>query len=74
MPDDTTPYRETLIWDDSGRFLLLEIAGHRFYGYNTIEGKRLTDEELLAVKVTPLTLWQYGYGGDWPGIGKAKRE
>jgi len=70
MPDDTLPFRETLVWDDSGKILLLEIAGRRIFGYDTEAGRRLTNNELLAVKVNPIPLSNFQYSGEWPGIGK----
>ena len=70
MPNDTLPHRETLVWDDSGKILLLEIAGRRIYGYDTEAGRQLRNDELLAIKVSPIPLSVYQYAGEWPGIGK----
>lgn len=55
-PDDRLVYRETLLWDDSGNILILEVAGKRLFGYEVTEGKPISSADLLQVKVTPMPL------------------
>jgi hypothetical protein len=70
-PRRDIPYRETLYWDRSGRFVILEIAGHRVFGYEAATGRRLSDSELLAAESPPeLPLWEYSSETEWPGIGR----
>ena len=65
-PNYQIPFRETLIWDTTGKKLILEIGGRRIFGYSTTYHKRLPDEELLALDVRELKLEDYGYSGSWP--------
>ena len=69
--NSTIPFRETLFWDRTDRFVILEVAGHRIFGYDAAAGRRLTDSELLAAKPPPeRPLWEYSSETEWPGIGR----
>ena len=71
-PRHDLPYRETLLWDRTGRVVLLEIAGHRLFGYDVSRGRALTTSELLAAELPPEPLlWEYQFSSEWPGIGRA---
>lgn len=59
-------YRETICWDTSGKDLVLEIAGRRLFGYNLATKRRLTDRELLALKIQYATPRELGLEGRWP--------
>ena len=83
-PRDDLPFRETLHWDSSGRIVILEVAGHRIFGYDAASGRRLTDSELLAAEPpaepalptqSPAepALWEYHFESEWPGIGRVRR-
>lgn len=73
-PRHDLPYRETLVWDKTGRVVVLEIARHRIFGYNAEKRVRLSDEELLAVEFPPdPPLWEYYFESEWPGIGRVHR-
>lgn len=65
-PDPTLAHRETLLWDDSGNILILEIAGQRLFGYDVTRGKALSSAALPRVKVRPTPLPAYGFEGQWP--------
>lgn len=39
-------YRETLVWDKSGKIVLLELMGKRVFGYNAEEKREITKSEL----------------------------
>jgi hypothetical protein len=67
-------FRETLAWDVTGRFIVLEVARHRVFGFDTSTMQRLTPEQLLSLELAPDSpLWQYGFEAEWPGIGRARR-
>ncbi|BBO35922.1 hypothetical protein [Lacipirellula parvula] len=67
-------YHEELAWDDSGNILVFEVAGQRLFGYDVAAGRKLDDDELLAVKLAPKPeLWEYYYESEWPGVGRARR-
>jgi hypothetical protein len=69
--NSSLPFRETLFWDRTDRFVILEVAGHRIFGYDAAAGRRLTDSELLAAKPPPEpSLWEYSSETEWPGIGR----
>ena len=71
-PRSDLPFRETLVWDASSRFVILEVARHRIFGYDASTGQALTDSQLLALELPPdPPLWQYRFEHEWPGIGRA---
>ena len=73
-PRTDLDFKEELTWDASGHMLILSIAGHRIFGYDAKQSRRLTDEQLLAVELAPdPPLWEYEFESEWPGIGRAKR-
>ena len=73
-PRRDIPYREALLWDNTGHIVVLEVARHRIFGYDVQEGRRLGDDELLAVELSPEPpLWEYYFESEWPGIGRATR-
>jgi hypothetical protein len=73
-PRRDLPYREALIWNKSGSVVVLEIAGHRIFGYDAANRRQLSDNELLAVELPPdPPLWEYHFEAEWPGIGRADR-
>jgi hypothetical protein len=55
-------FREQIAWDKSGNVVVFEVAGRRLFGYQAIEKRALTDEELLRVEYTPFK--DLGYEGD----------
>ncbi len=65
-PNRTIAYRETLLWDDTGSVLILEIAERRLFGFNLAQQRKLTDGELLGAKVSSLPLRRYDFEGRWP--------
>ena len=67
-------FREWLCWDASGRLVLLEVAGHRIFGYDAVARRTPTESELLAAKAPPEPpLWEYDFESAWPGIGRVHR-
>ena len=65
-PDRTIPYRETLLWDDTGNRLILEVLGRRLFGYDASQNRRLTDAELPKAKVSPVPASGGVFEGRWP--------
>lgn len=65
-PRRDIPFRETLLWDDSGNVLLFEVGGHRLFGYNVAQGQALSNVALLQAKVSPVPIKKYGFEGQWP--------
>jgi hypothetical protein len=57
-------FREQIVWDKTGRFLLLEIAGERVFGYDVGNRRELSDAEVLAVEFVPFA--ELGYEGKLP--------
>ena len=49
-PNNTVPFRETILWDTTGENLIFEIGGHRLFGYSLATKRKLSDKELLALK------------------------
>jgi hypothetical protein len=60
------PFRETLLWDDSGNILLFEVGGHRLFGYDIAQSRTLSNVELVQVKASPVPDRKYGFEGQWP--------
>jgi hypothetical protein len=52
-------FREQIVWDATGKVMVLEVAGQRLFGYDAERKRRLTDEELLAVEYTPFARYRY---------------
>lgn len=72
-PRRDIPFRETLVWDASGKIVIFEVGGHRVFGFDTSTAKSLSDRQLLAVELAPVPmLWDYHFEAEWPGIGRAK--
>lgn len=65
-PNYTIPFRETLLWDESGRYLVFEVNGQRLWGYDVFKRKPLTPAELRAVRIAKVKSGDLGYSGAWP--------
>jgi hypothetical protein len=64
---ETIPYRETLLWDESSRFVILEVLGHRLFGYDTQNETQLTGQELLSIPIPePWIVQHLENSGFWP--------
>jgi hypothetical protein len=73
-PRTDLAFRETLLWDRTGGVVILEVAGHRIFGYDAETNRRLSNGELLTVELPPEPpLWQYHFESEWPGIGRVQR-
>ena len=73
MPRDDISFQEALRWDAAGSKVVLEVAKRRLFGFDVPDGRRLSDEELLAVELAPEPkLWEYHFEGEWPGVGRAR--
>ena len=73
-PNQRIPFRETLAWDKSGHIALLEIARQRIFGYDAETRCALSEDELLALELSPEPpLWEYYFESEWPGVGRAHR-
>ena len=48
-------YRETLIWDETGRIVVLELMGKRVFAYDAVEKRKLGKGELSQYKLYPTT-------------------
>jgi hypothetical protein len=70
-PRTDLAFRETLLWDRTGRVVILQVAGHRIFGYDAEAYRRLGDGELLAIELPPEPpLWEYHFEAEWPGMGR----
>ena len=67
-PNYTIPFRETILWDKNGKNLIFEIDGHRLFGYNVTEKRRLSNRELLSLQVQNPKPENFGYSGQWPSL------
>jgi hypothetical protein len=47
-------YRETLLWDKTGRVVVLELMGKRVFAYDTQSKRRLVKGELSQYKLWPM--------------------
>ncbi len=47
-------YRETLVWDETGRVVVLELMGKRVFAYDTQAKRRLQKGELSQYKLWPM--------------------
>jgi hypothetical protein len=65
-PNSSIPFRETLLWDTTGKRLLLEVTGRRLFGYHVSQQRALSAPELLQVKVATPTDMAIGFEGQWP--------
>lgn len=73
-PRKDLPFREALVWDATGKILMLEVAHHRIFGYDVSAGRQLSDEELLLAQAPPdPPLSEYYFESEWPGIGRVRR-
>jgi len=66
-PNDTIPFRETILWDVTEQNLIFEIGGYRLFGYNLAAKHRLSDKELLSLKVKKLKPEDFRTSARWPG-------
>jgi hypothetical protein len=46
-------YRETLVWDETGRIVVLELMGKRVFAYDAVEKRKLGKGELSQYKLYP---------------------
>ena len=46
-------YRETLVWDETGRVVVLELMGKRVFAYDAVEKRKLGKGELSQYKLHP---------------------
>lgn len=73
-PTKQFPFREALMWDKTGTIVVLEIARHRIFGFDAIQQRQLTDDELLALELAAdPRLWEYFFESEWPGVGRVRR-
>lgn len=73
-PRRDLPFREALIWDSTGKIVMLEIARQRIFGYDVANSRQLEDEKLLATTAAPEPpLSEYYFEAEWPGIGRVRR-
>ena len=63
---ETIPYRETLLWDESSRFVILEVLGRRLFGYDTQNQTKLTEQQLMAIPIPEIRIPYLEHGGFWP--------
>lgn len=54
MPFPDHMYRETLVWDKTGRVVVLELMGKRVFAYDTVDRKRLGKGELKQYQLYPM--------------------
>jgi hypothetical protein len=55
------------LWDESSRFVILEVLGHRLFGYDTQNETQLTGQELLAIPIPePWIVQHLENSGFWP--------
>ncbi len=67
-PNNTIPFRETILWDKAGKNLIFEVGGHRLFGYNLTAKRQLSDQQLLALEVQNPKPQDFHYSGHWPGL------
>ena len=48
-------YRETLVWDKTGRIVVLELMGKRVFAYDSVERRKLGKGELSQYRLYPTT-------------------
>lgn len=60
------PFRETILWDTTGKNLIFEVGGHRLFGYDVIAHKKLSDKQLLSLRIRTPRPEDFGYSGSWP--------
>jgi hypothetical protein len=66
-PNSEVDFRERLVWDKTGRCLILEVTGRRLFGYNADAKKELPDAELMSIEYAPEpNEREYGFEGTWP--------
>jgi hypothetical protein len=54
MPFTDRSYRETLVWDKTGRIVVLELMGKRVFAYDTQTKRRLQKGELNQYTLYPM--------------------
>jgi hypothetical protein len=62
----TVPFRETLLWDESSRFVILEVCGRRLFGYDTQNQTKLTGQQLMAIPIPEAWIPHLEHEGFWP--------
>jgi hypothetical protein len=65
-PQYILPFRETLLWDESGRYLIFEVNGQRLWGYDVFNKKPLTPAELRTIKIPKVKSEDLGFQAPWP--------
>jgi hypothetical protein len=65
-PQYTVPFRETLLWDESGRYLVFEVNGQRLWGYDVLNRKPLAPAVLRTVRIPKVKSEDLGLQAPWP--------
>ena len=66
-PNSRVDFHERLVWDKSGKVVVLKVTGRRLFGYDAYNKRPLSDKELLEVEFAPEPNdWEYGFEGTWP--------
>jgi len=52
-------YREQVVWDPKGKRFFFEVAGQRLFGYDTLEKRELSVEEMFAIPLSSFYEMQY---------------
>ena len=54
MPFPDRLYRETLVWDKTGKIVVLELMGKRVFAYDVVNKRRLGKGELAQYQLYPV--------------------
>ncbi|PQV62452.1 hypothetical protein B1R32_13410 [Abditibacterium utsteinense] len=66
-PNSSLPFRETLLWDTTGKLLIFQVTRRQLFGYDVLQQRVLSGAEVLQAKVATPTEMEISFEGKWPG-------
>ena len=62
-PNKSIPFRETLAWDNTGKILVLQLAGRTVFAVDVHSGQEVHSRDFGTIKLPKVTLKDIGFEG-----------